>query len=166
MIGRTRSHTRSICITSSYTAAYAALTLALGPFSYGLINIRLANILLGTIPIIGWPAIIGQALGVLITASVSPLGPIDLINVPAALFFSWMIWRMRSISVFFGLTLYSVGLGLTVTEAIHYVYGTGVGFLLPYVLVGIFSMACLGGYALYMSIRQIPFLTTLFEQIK
>ncbi|MDA4119508.1 MAG: QueT transporter family protein, partial [Thaumarchaeota archaeon] len=59
---------RSVVIATAavYAALYAALTISLGQIGYGGVNFRVANALLGLIPIIGWPAVIGQGLGVLL----------------------------------------------------------------------------------------------------
>jgi hypothetical protein len=154
-----------MCITSVYASVYASLTIVLGSFSYGLVNLRVANIMLGMVPIVGWPAIVGQALGVSITASVSPLGPADFLNAPAALFFSWLIWRMRSLSVFLGLASYSLGLGFTVAETIQYASGTALLLVFPYVVIGIFLMTGLGGYVFYRSIRRSAILTSSFALV-
>jgi hypothetical protein len=110
--------------------------------------------MLGLVPIIGWPAIIGQTLGVLITASVSPLGPVDLVNVVPALWFSWLIWKLKRASVLFGLTLYSVGLGLSVSLTLQFVTGIGLAVLIPYVTAGIFAMTAGGGYLFYRAVMK------------
>jgi len=149
-----RYHIRQLSLIAAYAVVYVLLTLSFGNISYGEVNLRLANILLGAVPIIGWPAIFGQTLGVLITASFSPLGPLDFVNVAPALFFSWLIWRLRSFSVLTGLTLYSVGLGISVSATIHYVTGAPLIVLLTYVTVGILLTTVVGGYVFYQCVRN------------
>ena len=105
-----------------YAAMYVALSLLFSPVSYGVVNLRVANVLVGLVPLIGWPAIVGQALGVFIAnqpALGDPLGPIDLLNVAPSFLFSWVIWRLRRTSVFLGLVVYSVALGLSVSLALN-----------------------------------------------
>jgi hypothetical protein len=52
---------RSVLISTAavYAAMYAALAFLFNPISYGVINLRVANVLIGLIPIIGWPAVLG-----------------------------------------------------------------------------------------------------------
>ena len=143
-----------VSITSVYAAIYVALTFVFASISYGQVNLRLANALLGLVPIIGWPAVIGQTLGVLITASVSPLGPIDLVNIFPAFFFSWLIWRLRNVSVIIGLTCYSIGLGLSVSMTLGFVTGASFLVLFPYVTGGILITTAGLGYGCYRSVKR------------
>ncbi len=57
---------RSVVVATAaiYAAMYVALALLFNPISYGVINLRVANILIGLVPIIEWAAILGQTLGV------------------------------------------------------------------------------------------------------
>jgi QueT transporter len=158
-----------IATASIYAAMYVVLVLVFGFISYGPINIRVANILIGLVPIIGWPAILGQGLGVFIAnqpALGDPLGPIDLLNVVPSVIFSWLIWKLRKKSVFLGLTLYSLALGVTVSLALNYVgflgspYGVYVAF--GYVTVGIFIATAILGYILYNSVKRLGILQRRF----
>ncbi len=47
---------RSLVVATAavYAAMNVALGLAFNPISYGVINLRLANVLIGLVPIIGW----------------------------------------------------------------------------------------------------------------
>lgn len=55
-----------VATAAVYAAMYVVLALAFSPISYGVINLRVANILMGLVPLIGWPAVVGQGLGVFI----------------------------------------------------------------------------------------------------
>ncbi len=157
---------RSVVVATAaiYAAMYVALVLLFSSISYGVINLRVANILIGLVPLIGWPAIIGQTVGVFLANSVSTLGPIDLVNVVPSFVFSWLLWRLRKTSVFLGLTLYSIALGISVGLALNYV-----GFLsLPlyagfvYVIAGIFLATTVLGYILYKSVKKLGILQRRF----
>lgn len=158
---------RSLVIATAavYAATYVALVLAFGQISYGVVNLRVANVLVGLIPLIGWPAILGQALGVFLGNTVSTLGPIDLINVVPSFVFSWVLWRVRKTSVFLGLTLYSIALGVTVTFALGYVGFLPspwyLGFL--YVFTGIFLMTAILGYTFYRAVQRLGILQRRYE---
>ncbi len=153
-----------IATAAVYAAMYVALVLAFGQLSYGVVNLRIANVLVGLIPLIGWPAIFGQTLGVLISNSASSLGPIDLLNVIPTFAFSWLLWKLKNVSVFLGLTLYSIALGITVGLALNYV-----GFLngplylgFAYVIVGIFLATAVMGYILYRAVERLGILQRRF----
>ncbi len=158
-----------IATASIYAAMYVALVFVFNPISYGPINLRVANILIGLVPIIGWPAIIGQGLGVFIAnqpALGDPLGPIDLINVIPSVAFSWLIWELRRKSVFLGLTIYSIALGVSVSFALNYVgflsspIGSYLAFV--YVTVGIFIATAVLGHLLYSSVKRLGILQRRF----
>jgi uncharacterized membrane protein len=159
---------RSVLLATAavYAAMYVALVLAFAPVGYGVINLRVANILLGLIPLIGWPAILGQALGVLIAnqPAIDPLGPIDLINVVPSLVFSWLAWKLRHVSVFLGLTLYSIALGISVSFALNYAYGLPLLVEIPQVTAGIFLATAVLGYAMYRAVKRIGVLQRRFPQ--
>jgi uncharacterized membrane protein len=160
--------TVTVATAAAYAAMYAVLALTFSPVSYGVINLRVANVLMGLVPLIGWPAVIGQGLGVFITnqpALGDPLGPLDLVNVIPSIMFAWIIWRLRNKSVFLGLTLYSVALGISVslvlkaTGNLYFGNSVGVGWAAVLagisVFVGIFVVTALGGYALYKALRKL-----------
>jgi uncharacterized membrane protein len=150
------SSRRSVLVATSavYAAVYVVLTLVLSPFSYGEVQLRVANVLTGLVPILGWPAIIGQGLGVFIANIDSPLGPVDLLNSLPSLFFSWVVWRLRNRSVFLGLTCYSVGLGASVGLSLVYVYKLPVLVTVLTTMVGIFVATTILGYLLYRAVTR------------
>ena len=160
---------RSVLLATAavYAAMYVALVLAFAPFGYGVINLRVANILIGLVPLIGWPAILGQALGVFIAnqpALGDPLGPIDLINVVPSLVFSWLVWKLRHVSVFLGLTLYSIALGISVSFALNYAFGLPLLVEIPQVTAGIFLATAVLGYVMYKAVKRSGVLQRRFSQ--
>jgi len=162
-----RSPRRSVIISTAavYAAMYVALTFVFSPISYGVINLRVANILIGLVPIIGWPAVLGQTLGVLIAnqpALGDPLGPIDLINVVPSFLFSLLLWKLRNKSVFLGLTLYSIALGITVSYALNYAFNLPLLVGIPQVTAGIFLATAVFGYLLFRAVKRLGVLQRMF----
>ena len=158
-VGGAKVVRRTVVVATAavYAAMYVVLALLFSPVSYGVINLRVANILMGLVPLIGWPAIIGQGLGVFIAnqpAFGDPLGPIDLINVVPSITFAWLLWRLRKRSVFLGLTLYSAALGLTVSYALNYAFNLPLVVEIPQVTAGIFIATTVFGYLLYKAIQK------------
>jgi uncharacterized membrane protein len=148
---------------SVYAAIYVTLVYVFNPISYGQVNLRVANVIIGLIPLLGWPGVIGQTLGVFVANLASPLGPIDLINVIPSFAFSWLIWRLRKKSVFLGLTLYSVALGATVSFALNYAFGLPLALEIPYVTLGIFLATAVFGYIFYQAVQKTGVLQRRFE---
>ena len=151
---------RSLVVATAavYAAMYVVLGVVFSPVSYGLINLRVANVLVGLVPLLGWPAIIGQTLGVFITnqpALGDPLGPIDLINVLPTFVFTWVVWRLRKKSVFLGLTLYSVALGVSVSYALSYAFNLPMFVEIPQVTAGIFLATAVLGYLFYRAVGRL-----------
>ncbi|MDA4120561.1 MAG: QueT transporter family protein [Thaumarchaeota archaeon] len=162
-----RSPRRSVLISTAavYAAMYVALALVFNPISYGAINLRVANVLIGLVPIIGWPAVLGQTLGVFLAnqpALGDPLGPIDLINVIPSFFFSFLLWKLRNKSVFVGLTLYSVALGISVSYALNYAFKLPLLVEIPQVTVGVFIATAVFGYLLFRSVKRLGVLQRKF----
>lgn len=148
-----------------YAAMYVALALVFGPISYGPINLRVANVLMGLIPLIGWPAVLGQTLGVFIAnqpALGDSLGPIDLLNVIPSFLFSLLLWKLMNKSVFLGLTLYSVALGITVSFALNYAFNLPLLVGIPQVTAGVFIATAVFGYLLYRSVKRLGVLQRRF----
>ena len=151
---------RSLVVATAavYAAMYVVLGVVFSPISYGVINLRVANVLIGLVPLLGWPAIIGQTLGVFIAnqpALGDPLGPIDLINVLPTFVFTWVIWRLRKKSVLLGLTLYAVGLGVSVSYALSYAFNLPLFVEIPQVTAGIFLVTTVLGYLFYRAVGRL-----------
>jgi len=150
---------------ATYAAMYVALALLFNPISYGAINLRVANVLMGLIPLIGWPAVLGQTLGVFIAnqpALGDPLGPVDLVNVIPSFLFSALLWKLRNKGVFLGLTLYSVALGITVSYALNYAFKLPLLVEIPQVVGGVFIATAVLGYLLYKSVKRLGVLQRMF----
>jgi uncharacterized membrane protein len=58
--------TKSLALITLYAALYASLVVVLGPFSYGPVQIRIADTMLAAVPLLGLPGVLGHTLGVFI----------------------------------------------------------------------------------------------------
>lgn len=154
-----------VATAAVYAAMYVVLAVAFSPISYGVVNLRVANVLMGLVPLMGWPAIIGQVLGVFIANQPGlgdPLGPIDLINVVPSFVFAWLLWKLRKKSVFLGLTLYSIALGISVSYALSYAFNLPLVVEIPQVTAGIFLATAVLGYVLYKAVHKLGVLQRRF----
>ncbi|MGI0079438.1 MAG: QueT transporter family protein [Nitrososphaerales archaeon] len=114
--------TVNLALTGVLAGVYGVATFALGIVSFGILNLRLTNILLGVVPIFGWPGVFGIALGVLLGNFASPLGPIDLLSAFFSLIGLSAIHLLRKRSVPAGLAIYDLILSLWVSFELSFVY--------------------------------------------
>lgn len=151
----TPSKTRAVIKTAIVAAAYAALTISLAPISFGAIQIRVANALIGIVPLIGMPAALGISLGVFIGNMASPLGPLDLLSAIPTFLGLLILMRLKDRSVIVGLTCYTVIVSVWVGALLNYVLGMPFLITFAYLVVGV-GIATVGlGYILYRSLKKM-----------
>ena len=95
-------NSKTTAVAVVYAALYSALVIVLGPFSYGPVQLRVADAMVALIPIFGWAGILGQAIGVFISNIFSPIGWIDLLNTIPSFIMAVVIWKLRNRSVIAG----------------------------------------------------------------
>jgi len=127
----------------------------LQPVSFLQIQIRVANALIGLVPIFGWPAIIGITLGVFIGNLTSPLGIIDLFSTIPSFIGLYIVWRIRNKSVIAGLVAYTILLSLWVSFMLSCVLGILYFITLPYLTAGIGAATVGLGYSLYRVAKKV-----------
>ncbi len=149
MSAKREKRTRFIARTAIFAALYTALVIAFYSISYLEVQLRLANILMGLVPVFGYPAIAGIALGVLITGFMSPLRLIDAVSALPSLVGLLLIYLLRKVSVFLGLTLYSLIISVWVSYMIALVYRTSFFYAFMYTFIGTFIATTILGYIVY-----------------
>ncbi|MEJ5292458.1 MAG: QueT transporter family protein [Candidatus Methanosuratincola sp.] len=151
----TPSKTRAVVETAIIAAAYAALTISLAPISFGLIQIRVANALIGIVPLVGMPAALGISLGVLIGNLASPLGPLDLLSAIPTFISLLIVIKLKERSVIAGLACYTVIISAWVGALLNYALGLPFLITFAYLIVGV-GIATVGlGYLLYQSMKRM-----------
>ncbi len=133
---------------------YATLTLVEGAPAFGPINLRFSNVLIGLVPIFGWPAVFGVALGVFLGNILGPnLGPLDIFLSPLfSLLGLVLIHYLRRRSVILGLASYSIILSLWVTYMLTLYIHLQFFPLFYYTLIGVSAMVLGLAYFLYKSL--------------
>jgi len=87
---------KQLSLTALIAALYAALVVVLAPISFGPIQLRIADSLIPTSAILGWPAIFGVALGAIIGNTYFFISPIDIIFGALANFLAgYILFRYR-----------------------------------------------------------------------
>jgi uncharacterized membrane protein len=149
------TYSRGISLCIVCCALYAVLVTAFAPISFQQIQVRVANSLIGLVPIFGWPVICGLALGVFLGNLASPLGLIDLLSVLPSLLGLVIVYRLRGVSVLLGLQGYSTVVSAWVAYMLMLVFNLPYVVTFIYVLLGV-SVATTGlGYLLYKSLSRL-----------
>lgn len=146
---------KRLALVSIYASLYVVMVLALSFMAYGVVNIRLANALLGAVPFLGWVGVAGQTLGCVIANTISPLGFLDMINVIPTFAMTFLIWKLKSRNVLIGLTAYAVVTSVSIAALLSYLFG--MPYLLQYgfVLIGQIIACVIGGFFVNKSLGKI-----------
>ncbi|MEM4721350.1 MAG: QueT transporter family protein [Candidatus Methanomethylicaceae archaeon] len=146
---------RDIAKAAVIAALYVALVWALTPISFGAVQIRVSNALIGIVPLVGMPAVFGITLGVLIGNIPSPLGPVDLLSAIPTFIALLIIMRLKDRSVLLGLAIYSVILSAWVGMLLNYAFGVPFLITFVYLLAGIGFATAVLGYLVYRTLRSL-----------
>jgi uncharacterized membrane protein len=156
---------RDLALISVYAALYAALVIVLEAFSYGPIQVRIADSLLAIIPLLGLPGVIGHTLGVFIANLFSPVGLLDLLNTIPSFVMSFVVYHTykqtgKDYTVIGTCIAYSIVLGLTVGWMLSYVYTVPLIPTIAYVAIGNAIASVLIGWPLFKVLKK----TGLFQR--
>jgi uncharacterized membrane protein len=156
---RLKIRTKDLALISIYAALYAALVVVLGGFSYGPVQVRIADSMLATVPLLGIAGVLGHTLGVFVANIFSPLGPIDLLNTVPSFAMSFVVYyvykRTRNDYTVIGTCLaYSAVLGVTVGSMLSYVLSLPLPATIVYVAVGNIIASVLIGWPLFKLLKR------------
>ncbi len=152
--------TKDLALISIYAALYAALVVVLGGFSYGPIQVRIADSMLAAVPLLGLPGVLGHTLGVFIGNIFSPEGVIDLLNTIPSFAMSFVVYyvykrTMNDYTVIGTSVAYSAVLGTTVGWMLSYLYSLPLFLTIAYVAVGNVIATVLIGWPLFKVLKRI-----------
>lgn len=138
-----------------FCSMYVALVNIFEPISFQQIQMRVANSLIGLVPLFGWPAVYGLTLGVLLGNLVSPLGPIDLLSALPSFLGLLIVHRLRRVSVLLGLQAYSTIVSIWVAFMLNHIFQLPYFLTFAYVLIGVSAATTGLGYTLYKSLSKL-----------
>ena len=161
---RAKNRSRTIAIAGLLAGVYAVATVALGTTSFLALNLRLSNILIGVVPIVGWPAVFGLSLGVFLSNTVSPLGPIDLLSSIVSFCGLTAIQLLKPRSAFSGFLIYSVLLSIWVTFEIEIVTSAPLYPIIYLVPAGVSVVVLALAYPFYRALLKTS-LARRFEEV-
>jgi uncharacterized membrane protein len=162
-----KTRTKNIALISIYAALYAALVVVLGGFSYGPIQVRIADTLLAAVPLLGLPGVLGHTLGVFVGNIFSTAGPIDLLNTIPSFAMSFVVYYVykrtkNDYTVILTCTAYSAVLGTTVGWMLSYLFGYPLLLTIVYVAVGNFIATVLIGWPVFKLLKKTGVFQRLF----
>lgn len=119
-----------------------------------MINVRVANALIGLVPVVGLPAVYGLTLGVFIGNLNSPLGYIDWLSFLPSLLGLFVVYALRGKSVILGLLVYTLLLSAWLAVILAPFSNLPPLVTFTYVTIGMMVSTVLLGYLLYLGIRK------------
>ena len=151
---------KQIALISIFAALYAIGVISLAPFSYGLVQIRIADALLPLSIVFGMPAVIGLSLGTFIANILNPanLGPIDIIGGTVtnfiATYVAWKICGSNKVPFIVGIGCQIVIVSVIVGTYLSYLLGSTLIAGIGYLFIGTFLAVGILGSALVVIIKN------------
>ena len=152
---------KQIALISIFAALYAIGVVFLAPFSYGLVQVRIADALLPLSIVFGMPAVIGLSLGTFIANTLNPtgnLGPIDIFGGTVtnfiATFVAWKICGSNKVPFIVGIGCQIVIVSVIVGTYLSYLLGSTLIVGIGYLFIGTFLAVGILGSALVVIIKN------------
>ena len=150
--------TKDLALIAIYAALYAALVIVLGGFSYGPIQVRIADSMVAAVPLLGLPGVLGHTLGVFIGNIPSSLGPIDLLNTIPSFVMSFVVYYVyqktqNDYAIIGTCIAYSLVLGTTVGLMLSPITHIPLFFSIAYVAAGNLVATVLIGWPLFKLLK-------------
>ncbi len=156
-----QNKTKNLAITSMYAALYVTLIIVFMETSFGPIQLRIANVLIATVPLFGFAGVLGHTLGVLIgNIFSSSLGLIDLLNVIPSFIMTFIVHYTykktnNDYTVIATCIAYSAILGVTVGLMLHYILDIPLIITIVTVAIGNAIASVLIGWPLFKLLKKI-----------
>lgn len=152
--------TKNLALIALYAALYAALVVVLGAFSYGPIQIRIADSMVAAVPLLGLAGVLGHTLGVFIANLFSTAGLLDLLNTIPSFAMAYVVYytykrTKNDFTVIATCTAYSIVIGITVGWMLSYLYSLPLLFTIAYVTIGNIIASVLMGWPLFKVLKKL-----------
>jgi uncharacterized membrane protein len=163
--------TKEIALIALYAALYAVLVNAIPGLSFGPLNLRIADAMLGAVPLLGIAGVLGHTLGVFIGNLPSPLGLIDLLNTIPSFVMAFVVYYVykhtkNDYSVLATSVAYSAVLGTTVGWMLSAPFNIPLPFSILYVFAGNLIITTLLGWPLFKILKKAGVLRWLQNQTR
>jgi uncharacterized membrane protein len=154
-----KRRTKSVALISLYAALYVALVLVFGGISYGPVQIRVADVMVALVPLLGLPGVLGHTLGVFIGNIPSSAGPVDLLNAIPSFVMAFLVYYVyrrtgKDYTIIGTCLAYSVVLGVTVGWMLSALFGFPLVVTIIYVALGNVIATVLIGWPLFKLLKK------------
>ncbi len=151
--------TKDLALLTVYAALYAALVVGLGGFSYGPIQVRIADAMVAAVPIFGVAGVLGHTLGVFIANMFSTAGLIDLLNTIPSFVMAYVVYYVykhtkNDYTVIATCLAYSAVLGTTVGWMLSALYELPLLATIAYVAAGNAIASVLIGWPIFKILKR------------
>jgi uncharacterized membrane protein len=152
-------HTKEIALIAIYAALYAVLVNSIPGLSFGPLNLRIADAMLGAVPLLGIAGVLGHTLGVFVGNIPSPLGIIDLLNtIPSFVmaFVAYYVYKRtkNDYGVIGTCIAYSAVLGVTVGWMLSAPFNIPLPLSIIYVFAGNLVVTTLIGWPVFKLLKK------------
>ena len=151
--------TKNIALIAIYAALYAALVVVLGAFSYGPVQVRIADAMVASIPLLGFAGVLGHTLGVFIANIFSTAGLIDLLNSVPSFVMAFVVYYVykktqNDYTVVGTCIAYSIVIGATVGWMLSYLYDLPLLVTIAYVALGNIIASVFIGWPVFRVLKR------------
>jgi len=156
----TKPRTVRLAISALISAVYLVLGMIFHPISFLVFQVRVSNLLQGLVPILGWTAILGLFIGGLIYNATSPLGFIDMLNIPWGVcwdiltIYLYRTMKKKDLAAFIGLFCKGTAITFSVTWMLSTAFALPFWAMLPVLFVGIQAGYIGLGFVFYKAVRR------------
>jgi uncharacterized membrane protein len=144
-----------------YAALYVALVVVFEPISFGFFQVRIANVMVATVPLLGFAGVLGQAIGVFSANLFSPeLGLIDLLNTLPSFIMTFVVYYVykktnNNFTVIATCIAYSAVIGVTVGWMLHHWLRLPLFVGIASVTAGNIVASVVIGWPLFMLLKRL-----------
>jgi uncharacterized membrane protein len=151
--------TKQIALIALYAALYAVLVNSIPGLSYGPLNLRVADAMLGAVPMLGIAGVLGHTIGVFVGNLSSPFGLIDLLNTIPSFAMAFVVYYVfkrtkNDYTVLVTSVAYSAVLGTTVGWMLSAPFNIPLPFSILYVFAGNLIITTLLGWPLFKILKK------------
>lgn len=151
--------TKELALIAVYAALYAVLVNAIPGLSFGPLNLRVADAMLGAVPLLGIAGVLGHTLGVFVGNIPSPFNPFDLLNTIPSFAMAFVVYYVykktrNDYSVLATGVAYSAVLGITVGWMLSAPFNTPPALMILYVFAGNLVMTVALGWPLFKLLKK------------
>jgi uncharacterized membrane protein len=155
----TKLHAKEISLIAIYAALYAVLVNAIPGLSFGPLNLRVADAMIGAVPLLGIAGVLGHTLGVFVGNIPSPYNPFDLLNTIPSFVMAFVVYyiykRTKNDYTVIGTSVaYSAVLGVTVGWMLSAPFNTPPALMILYVFAGNLVMTVVLGWPLFKLLKK------------